>query len=161
LDLLFPVLDIIRVDAIQVYNPFSRDQIQQIRDKTNGQVKILKVMSEKSAENQRDDDDFIAYYDDYVDAFLLDSSWEGGSGLTADWDHCTEIVRKCHSPVFLAGGLTADNVGHAIEKVRPFGVDVENGVSTRMPDGRRLKNMLKCRLFVEKVKEADFRLGRL
>ncbi len=159
LDLLFQVLDLIRVDAIQVYNQFSREQIQQIRDKTGGRVKILKVMSEKSSENQRDDDDFIAYYDNYVDAFLLDSFWEGGSGLTGDWDHCAEIVRKCRSPVFLAGGLTADNVGYAIEKVKPFGVDVENGVSTRMPDGRRLKNMLKCRLFVEKVKEADFRLG--
>lgn len=161
LDILFQVLDHIRVDAIQLYNQFSREQLQQIRDQTDGRAKILKVMSEKSAENKRDDNDFIAYYDDYVDAFLLDSFWEGGSGLTGDWDHCAEIVRKCHSPVFLAGGLTADNVGSAIEKVKPFGVDVENGVSTRMPDGRRLKNMLKCRLFVEKVKEADFRLGRL
>ena len=161
LDSLFQVLDIIRVDAIQLYNQCSREQIQQIRDKTGGRVKILKVMSEKSAENQRDDDDFIAYYDDYVDAYLLDSCWEGGSGLPGNWDHCAEIVRKCNSPVFLAGGLTADNVGQAIEKVKPFGVDVENGVSTRMPDGRRLKNMLKCREFVEKVKEADFRLKRL
>ena len=160
LDNLFPVLDIIRVDAVQLYNQFSREQIQQIRDKTGGRVKILQVMSEKSAENQRDDDDFIAYYDDYVDAYLLDSCWEGGSGLPGNWDHCAEIVRKCHAPVFLAGGLTADNVGQAIEKVQPFGVDVENGVSTLMPDGRRLKNMLKCRLFVEKVKEADFRLKR-
>jgi phosphoribosylanthranilate isomerase len=160
LEILFHVLDIICVDAIQLYNQFSREQIQQIRDKTCGQVKILKVMSEKSAENQRDDDDFIAYYDEYVDAFLLDSFWEGGSGLTGNWDHCAEIVRKCHSPVFLAGGLTADNVANAIETVKPFGVDVENGVGTRMPDGRRLKNMLKCRLFVEKVKEADFRLRR-
>lgn len=160
-DILFKVLDIVRADAIQLYKQFSREQIRQLREKTDGRLKILKVMSEKPAENQLDDDDFIAYYDDYVDAFLLDSFWEGGSGLTSDWEHCAEIVRKCHSPVFLAGGLTADNVGNAIEKVKPFGVDVENGVSTRMPDGRRLKNMLKCRSFVEKVKETDFRLGRL
>lgn len=161
LNLLLQILDIIHVDAIQLYNQFSREEIQQLRDKTAGQVKILKVMSEKSSENQRSDDEFIAYYDDYVDAFLLDSCLEGGSGMTGDWEHCAEIVRQCRSPVFLAGGLTADNVGRAIEQVKPFGVDVENGVGTRMPDGLRLKNMLKCRLFVEKVKEADFRLGRL
>ena len=158
LDILFSVLDIIRVDALQIYNQFSRDNIAQIRDKTNGEVKILKVMSEKYSENECSDDEFIAYYDDYVDAILLDSFWAGGSGLTGDWDHCAEIVRKCRAPVFLAGGLTPYNVGLAIAQVKPFGVDVENGVSTRMPDGRRLKNMMQCRLFVEKVKEADYRL---
>nr|VFK64347.1 MAG: phosphoribosylanthranilate isomerase [Candidatus Kentron sp. UNK]VFK73464.1 MAG: phosphoribosylanthranilate isomerase [Candidatus Kentron sp. UNK] len=159
-DILLQVLDIINVGAIQLYNHSTREQIQQLRDKTHGQIKIIKVMSEKSEENKYSDNDFIAYYDEYVDAFLLDSFWEGGTGITGDWEHCAEITRRCSSPVFLAGGLTADNVASAIEKVKPFGVDVENGVSTRVPDGRRLKNMLKCRLFVEKVKEADWRLER-
>nr|VFJ66574.1 MAG: phosphoribosylanthranilate isomerase [Candidatus Kentron sp. FW] len=160
-DTLYQVLDIIDVDAIQLYNQLSHEQIQQLRGRTHGETKLIKVMSEKPEENQRDDSDFIAYYDKYVDAFLLDSFWEGGTGVTGDWDHCAEIVHECSSPVFLAGGLTADNVAEAIDIVRPFGVDVENGVSTRMPDGLRLKNMLKCRLFVEKVKEADWRLGRV
>jgi phosphoribosylanthranilate isomerase len=37
------------------------------------------------------------------------------------------------APVFLAGGLTPENVGEAIARVRPFGVDVCSGVRT---DGR-------------------------
>jgi len=57
-------------------------------------------------------------------------------------------------------GLTVDNVYQAIQTVQPFGVDVENGVSDRLPDKRRVKNMLKCRLFVEKVKEADWKIRK-
>ncbi|MEN8217071.1 MAG: hypothetical protein ABFS56_12030 [Pseudomonadota bacterium] len=37
---------------------------------------------------------------------------------------------------------------------------VENGVSNRLPDKRRVKNMLKCRLFIEKVKEADWKIRK-
>jgi phosphoribosylanthranilate isomerase len=159
LNTLFEVLDIVQFDAIQLYNHCSREDIKKIRDHTPSYIKILKVMSEKSAENGVDDNAFIARYDDIVDAFLLDSFYEGGTGMTGDWEHSADIVRQCQSPVFLAGGLTADNVQQAIAKVRPFGVDVENGVSDRMPDGRRLKNMLKCRLFIEKVRTADWQLS--
>lgn len=159
-DRLHEALSLLKVDAIQLYNHVSRADILSLRERLGQSVKLLKVMSEQPAENGCDDETFIADYDDIVDAFLLDSAWIGGTGIAGNWDHCAEIVRQCQSPVFLAGGLTADNVRQAIEQVRPFGVDVENGVSDRLPDGRRVKNLLKCRLFVEKVKEADWRLGR-
>lgn len=158
---LLEILSTLQVDALQLYHDCSRQDILAIREKFGESIKIIKVMSEKSHENFiPEDDEFIRYYDEVVDAFLLDSFFIGGTGQTGDWDHCAEIVRKAQSPVFLAGGLTADNIGQAIKKVRPFGVDVENGVSDRLPDGRRIKNMLKCRLFIEKVKEADWKLGR-
>lgn len=100
-------------------------------------------------------------YEEVVDAFLLDSFFVGGTGTPGDWEHCAAIVRKAKAPVFLAGGLTAANVYEAIKKVRPFGVDVENGVSDKLADGRRIKNMLKCRLFTEKVREADWKITAL
>jgi phosphoribosylanthranilate isomerase len=154
---LFDILSILPVDALQLYQFFSTQDILAIKDKFGDGIKIIQVMSEKSHENSiSDDDEFIRYYDDVVDAFLLDSFFIGGTGKTGDWDHCAQIVQKARSPVFLAGGLTADNVQAAIQKVKPFGVDVENGVSDRLPDGRRVKNMLKCRLFIEQVKEADW-----
>lgn len=157
---LLPILSTLPVDALQLYHDCSTQDILTIRQQLGEGIKIIKVMSEKSNENFiPDDDEFIRYYDEVVDAFLLDSFLIGGTGQTGDWDHCAEIVRKAQSPVFLAGGLTADNIHHAIKKVRPYGVDVENGVSTRLPDGRRIKNMLKCRLFIEKVKEADQKLA--
>ena len=70
-----------------------------------------------------------------VDAFLLDSGDPrlavkelGGTGRVHDWDLSRRIVEAVDRPVFLAGGLRADNVGEAIARVRPFGVDLCSGV---------------------------------
>jgi phosphoribosylanthranilate isomerase len=52
----------------------------------------------------------------------------GGNGVLADWDMATQLAR--HFPIVLAGGLTPDNVGQAIEQVRPVGVDVSSGVES-------------------------------
>src|SRR5258706_2215704 len=64
--------------------------------------------------------------DDFgVDAILIDSH-APGSGEVFDWSLAegAPIGRR----VILAGGLTPVNVGEAIEKVRPWGVDVATGV---------------------------------
>jgi phosphoribosylanthranilate isomerase len=71
----------------------------------------------------------------HADALLLDSGQPhaeikvlGGTGRTHDWAISREIVDRVACPVFLAGGLRADNVALAIQTVRPFGVDVCTGV---------------------------------
>jgi phosphoribosylanthranilate isomerase len=65
-----------------------------------------------------------------TDAWLLDSyaaDKPGGTGETFNWD--LAIAAKSRGTlIFLAGGLTPENVGLAIRKVRPFGVDVSSGV---------------------------------
>jgi len=70
-----------------------------------------------------------------VDALLLDSGNPrariktlGGTGNVHNWDLSREIVKEVDIPVFLAGGLHANNVRQAIEIVRPFGVDICSGV---------------------------------
>jgi phosphoribosylanthranilate isomerase len=70
----------------------------------------------------------------HADALLLDSGQPhaeikvlGGTGRTHDWAISREIVDRVACPVFLAGGLRADNVARAIQAVRPFGVDVCTG----------------------------------
>lgn len=71
------------------------------------------------------------------DALLLDSgrpSLEcrelGGTGRTHDWDVSRRIREAAGVPVFLAGGLSPGNVGEAVRRVRPFGVDVCSGLRT-------------------------------
>jgi phosphoribosylanthranilate isomerase len=49
-----------------------------------------------------------------------------GSGQTTDWDAAAELALR--SQVILAGGLNPVNVGIAVRRVRPFGVDVSSGV---------------------------------
>jgi phosphoribosylanthranilate isomerase len=51
-----------------------------------------------------------------------------GRGETADWNAASQLART--REVVLAGGLNATNVGDAIAKVRPFGVDVSSGVES-------------------------------
>ena len=71
----------------------------------------------------------------HVDGLLLDSGNPklavkelGGTGRVHDWSVSKAIVEESGVPVFLAGGLNPDNVREAIEKVRPFGVDVCSGL---------------------------------
>ena len=76
--------------------------------------------------------DLQAQMDTYPDAagFLLDA-WQpqthGGGGVSFDWDM---IPSQAERPLILAGGLTPDNVGDAVRRVRPFGVDVSSGVES-------------------------------
>ncbi len=74
----------------------------------------------------------------HVDAILLDSGRPdaavkelGGTGRRHDWAVSRAICEAVSAPVFLAGGLTPENVREAIETVRPFGVDVCSGVRRR------------------------------
>jgi phosphoribosylanthranilate isomerase len=73
----------------------------------------------------------------HVDALLLDSGRPnaetkelGGTGRTHDWALSRTIRERAPVPVFLAGGLRADNVGVAVRQVEPFGVDLCSGVRT-------------------------------
>lgn len=73
----------------------------------------------------------------HVDAILLDSGDPrlavkelGGTGRRHDWRLSRKIVQTCGKPVFLAGGLNADNVREAIDSVQPFGLDLCSGVRT-------------------------------
>ncbi len=72
-----------------------------------------------------------------VDALLLDSGSPdapvrllGGTGKVHDWAISQQIAEDAPVPVFLAGGLTPDNVGDAIACVRPFAVDLCTGLRT-------------------------------
>ena len=73
----------------------------------------------------------------YVNAVLLDSGNPalavkelGGTGRRHDWQISRRIREAIDAPLFLAGGLTPENVGEAIATVGPFGVDVCSGVRT-------------------------------
>jgi phosphoribosylanthranilate isomerase len=154
LDTLLDVMKTLEFDAIQLYPDWSRDDVQRLRAETG--VRLLKVMSARPDENFTNDNTaFLSRYESCADAILLDSFRVGGTGLKGDWQVCAEIVRLSPLPVFLAGGLTSENVGEALRTVRPFGVDVESGVSDRIPDGPLVKNMSKCKAFVDAVARAD------
>lgn len=83
-----------------------------------------------------------------IEAILLDSSIkgaEGGTGINFDWS----IIPKLNicKRLILAGGLTQNNVQEAVQKVKPYAVDISSGVET---DG--VKDFNKIKRFIEKVR---------
>jgi phosphoribosylanthranilate isomerase len=94
----------------------------------------------------------LAAYKDVVGYFLLDARVEGvagGTGQTFPWDLAVR-ARAFGKPLFLAGGLTPDNVAQAIEAAQPFAVDVASGVekSPKRKDFDRMKK------FIDEAKNA-------
>lgn len=90
----------------------------------------------------------------HVDALLLDSGNQklatkelGGTGRTHDWRLSAEIRREVRAPIFLAGGLRAENVRDAIGQVEPWGVDLCSGVRSagRLDQSKLKAFMLECR----------------
>lgn len=89
----------------------------------------------------------------HTDAFLLDAyskSGLGGTGETFNWDLAVE-ARKFGKPIFLAGGLTPENVAAAVTQVRPFAVDVSSGVESA--PGK--KDADKMRAFIAAAKTVE------
>ncbi len=76
-----------------------------------------------------------------------DAGASGGSGARADWSLAAEVAAWC--PIVLAGGLDPENVGQAIRRVRPRGVDVSSGVEV---DG--VKDVPRIEKFIREARSA-------
>ncbi len=66
-----------------------------------------------------------------VDMILLDSKIDdklGGTGRVHDWGISREIRNNCSKPIWLAGGLSINNLREAISIVKPDGVDVQSSI---------------------------------
>jgi len=89
-----------------------------------------------------------------ADIVMLDAA-EPGSGRVFDWRLAEGLPANMR--VLLAGGLTPDNVTDAIERVRPWGVDVSTGVETAPGSGR--KDARRLRAFIESAHRAGDELA--
>ena len=101
----------------------------------------------------RDAESLKALENFHTDAFLLDAyskSGLGGTGEKFNWDLAVK-AQKFGKPIFLAGGLTPENVADAVAKVRPFAVDVSGGVESA--PGK--KDHAKVKAFIQAVRNAD------
>ena len=137
-----------RVNTVQICDRLQSGSYQELRDALPG-ISIVQVIHVRD-EGALGEALRVA---PNVDGILLDSGTTalptkqlGGTGRTHDWALSREIRDRLEVPIFLAGGLTAENVAEAIRQVAPLGVDVCTGVRT----GGRLDRR-KLRAFVEAV----------
>lgn len=111
-------------------------------DGTGRKVFIMKAFRVATEEDLQT----LGEFADHVDYFLLDSrvpDQMGGTGVRFNWELAIQAKTK-GKPVFLAGGLTPENVREAVKKVDPYAVDVASGVekSPKRKDLDRMKEFI-------------------
>jgi len=147
IDKLIEIAKRCRLNCIQLHGDENGQYVEMLKNSLTAHdledIEIWKAIRVK-------DESSIALLKAYnVDAFILDTFVEGvygGVGKVFDWKLAK--LSKAYGKIFVAGGLTIDNVSDAVEYVAPYGVDVSSGVET---DG--CKDEAKIRSFMEKVKE--------
>jgi phosphoribosylanthranilate isomerase len=92
-------------------------------------IKAIHVRNDAAPEQLRT---LFERYEDVAEYFLLDthnSSVWGGTGESFNWRLAREL--SSDYPVFLAGGIDADNVQRAVETMRPFAIDLSSSLEDR------------------------------
>lgn len=133
------ILSQVRLDIIQYHGDETPDVCKQIN------LPYYKAIRVKA------DTNLLQYALEFesAKALLLDTYTEaafGGTGQVFDWNLIPKNMTK---PVILAGGLTAENVAHAIKQVQPYAVDVSGGVEVV----KGIKDIAKITAFMQGVKE--------
>lgn len=82
-----------------------------------------------------------------VEYILLDREKQG-KGKMLNPKHLS-IICKEKSNVFVAGGLTPENVLDVVRTTKPFGIDVASGIETRS-----IEDLEKIKLFCERVRNS-------
>ena len=124
------------IDIAQLHGDEDEAYIRRLRQLTGKPIiKAFQVKSEKEIAEA------VQCSADYI---LLDSG--AGTCTVFDWN----ILKKIDRPYFLAGGLSAGNVGKAVRELHPFAVDVSSGIETD-----RRKDKEKMAAFVAAVRKEE------
>ncbi|WP_416676720.1 phosphoribosylanthranilate isomerase [Egbenema bharatensis] len=112
------------LNAVQLHGSESPEFCQQLRSMlpTVEMIKAFRVRSAETLESVRQ-------YEGLVDTLLLDAydpNLLGGTGHTIDWSLLQGFRSDC--AWLLAGGLTPENIGDALERFSPDGIDLSSGV---------------------------------
>ena len=134
LESLITIADESGITALQLHGDESPDYCRELaRDRY-----VIKTLAVSG------DDDINAIETYEVDAIMLDTRdthLRGGTGRVFDWS----IARQVRQKLFLAGGLSPENIAEAIETVQPYGVDA----CSALEDTPGKKNHDRIRRFVE------------
>jgi phosphoribosylanthranilate isomerase len=131
------VASLVKLTAVQLHGSETLDYIAPLKVRVIKAVPLVEGCSANVA------DPLPRHVTVLLDAH--DSVKFGGTGRQVDWTLAAAIARRRR--VILSGGLRADNVGAAIEIVRPYAVDVSSGVEQKPG----IKDWAKLRAFFEAV----------
>lgn len=138
--------DIVNPDAIQIHNNLINSDLIRTKKIESSLIRAINLKPQGSIEST-----LIQGFD----AILLDTyipGKYGGTGITQNWEFCSDIRRSIHpKKVILAGGLNPSNVQKAIKTVEPYAVDVSTGVESSLG----IKDPRKIKSFINQVRELE------
>jgi phosphoribosylanthranilate isomerase len=139
------IVNFVGLDGIQLHGEEDTAYIEELMQRTDKLVtRAFRISSAAALEDAKGS---LAPYV-LLDGFSPDE--RGGTGISFDWNIARDISNLRPGSVYLAGGLTPENVADAIRTVRPYAVDVASGVEstpgTKDPD--------KVAAFIKAAKEA-------
>lgn len=126
------------VRGVQLHGKIRLEEAEKLKSKAPD-LWLIKSLVVRSG-NEPGLSEEMAAWSGLADAFLTDtydpvSGASGATGKTHDWEVSRRLATGCSKPLILAGGLNPQNVGEAMERVKPWGVDVHSGVEGK--DGRK------------------------
>lgn len=131
-------IHILGFDYVQIHGKISEKLLSECKTPVIRAINVSGIESIGDIENL-----------DNVKGILFDSAVPG-SGKSFDW-YMLEKLPKNQKMLFLAGGLTADNVAKAVAQLRPFAVDVSSGVELADKSG---KDFELVRTFIENARNS-------
>lgn len=122
-----------KLDMAQLHGDESPEFCNEVKKFTKV-IKAFRIKDEESLKTLKD-------YD--VTLYLLDTyhlHLRGGGGKVFNWDLAVK-AKEFGKDIILAGGLTPENIVQAVEKVKPYAVDISTGVE-KSP-GKKDKKLMK------------------
>jgi phosphoribosylanthranilate isomerase len=165
----FPALDAAEIvaiaeeaglDAVQLHGGVSLVLLRQLQESFKGRVKLIQTVHWQMDDSGGNAEVLARQLrgisvDGAAERVLVDSkvgSAIGGTGVTFDWEASRGVLAEAGTglKLIVAGGLRSENVGDAIRRLEPWGVDVASGVE--LSPGR--KDSSKVADFIRKAREA-------
>lgn len=120
LDKIIEIAELVSLTAIQLHGDETPEFVSETRKRFSGEIiKALRV-----SENFKPED--VRQFFVGIDAILLDAFSKreyGGTGEAFNWEIAKKVNDEVFPRIYLAGGLSPDNVDTAIAEVKPFAVD--------------------------------------
>lgn len=130
------------VEQVLVNENFQSESRRITGEKTQIETHVPKIIK---AFLVKGEDDIAKAQQSPADYILFDQGL--GSGETFDWDMAERLLKDFPKPYFLAGGLDQNNVREAIDRLKPYAVDISSRVET---DG--FKDREKIKAFIDAVR---------
>lgn len=136
--------------GLKIVQPYYKHSLKDFRSLKLLDIKVFQPLRVASAEDLEATDDFCEYADVIIlDTKSIKTDQLGGTGESFDWDLFLKAETKTsNTKLALAGGLDGENISLALEKTKPYMVDVSSGLESR----EGIKSLEKMKDFLSKVR---------